>query len=129
VQVARQCFDNSRVRKQAAREDVQMAFDDVVAEQEAVLQTLWNDLPVLHQNVLRAVAANRGGLTTKGSLRLFALPSSGSAVNAAAALIEDGHLVRAETQTGYGFENPFFGRWVELETLGDLGAALPAPSA
>jgi hypothetical protein len=129
VQVARQCFDNCRARKKAVLEDVQVAFDDVVAEQEAVFQTVWNDLPVAQQNVLRAVSADREGLTTKGSLRLFALPSSGSAVNAAAALIGDGHLVRAETKTGYGFENPFFGRWVELETLGDLGAALPAASA
>jgi hypothetical protein len=129
VQVARQCFDNCRARKHATLEDVPVAFDDVVWEQEAVFQTVWNDLPVPQQNVLRAVAANREGLTTKGSLRLFALASSGAAVNAAAALIGDGHLVRAESRTGYGFENPFFGRWVELETLGDLGAALPAPPA
>lgn len=35
-------------------------------------------------------------------------------------------LLRTESITGYGFDNPFFGRWVTTETLGDLGAPPPA---
>ena len=126
VQVARQCFDNVRAGGRADGADVEMAFDDVVSGQEAVLQALWSGFPSPQQNVLRAVSASLEGLTTRTSLRRFGLPSSGAAANAAARLVEAGHLIRMESKTGYGFENPFFGRWVERETLGDLGASLPS---
>ena len=43
-------------------------------------------------------------------------------------MIDAGILLRTESITGYGygFDNPFFGRWVATETLGDLGAPPPA---
>jgi hypothetical protein len=39
-------------------------------------------------------------------------------------MIDAGILLRAGSPTGYEFDNPFFGRWVETETLGDLGAPI-----
>lgn len=123
VQVARQCFGNRRSVGVATAGDVAPAFDDVVAEQAAVFHPIWNGLTAGQQNVLRAVAANLDGLTTSASIRRFGLPSSGSAVNTASAMIEAGHLVKAEERVGYAFENPFFRRWVEAETMGDLGGA------
>jgi Cdc6-like AAA superfamily ATPase len=126
VQVARQCFDNCKTAGRAAETDVVPAFDDVVAEQEALLHSIWSGLTAQQQNVLRAIAANLEGLTTKASAKRFGLTSSGTASNAASAMIEAGHLVKSPSKTGYSFENPFFCRWVERETMGDLGA--PAPT-
>ena len=40
VQVARQCFDNCKTTGHAVETDVTEAFDDVVAEQEALLQSM-----------------------------------------------------------------------------------------
>ena len=122
VQVARKCFDNCKLSGRAGPDAVTQAFEDVVTEQEALFQSIWNGLRGQQQNVLRAVAENQDGLTTKASLRRFALSSSGAASNAASALIDAGLLVRASSSTGYGFENPFFGRWVSRETMADLGA-------
>jgi hypothetical protein len=129
VQVARKIFDNCKLTGRAGKAAVPQAFDDVVTEQEALFQSTWQSLRGQQQNILRAVAAGLDGLTTRASLRRFGLTSSGAASNAAAALVEAGHLVRAESPTGYGFESPFFAHWVRRETMADLGAALPAPDA
>jgi RecA/RadA recombinase len=125
VQVARQCFDNGKTSGKVDEAAVLQALDDVVAEQGPLLESLWQGLTGQQQNVLRAVAEDGEGLTTKGSLRRFGLTSSGAATNAASAMIDAGVLVKAESNTGYTFENPFFRLWVRQETLGDLGA--PAP--
>ena len=122
VQVARQCFDNCRPAGRATAADVARAFDDVVAEQGALFQSMWSQLSGPQQNVLRAVAANVHGLTTAASLRSFGLSSSGAATNTATAMIDAGHLVKSVSTAGYSFENPFFGHWVDRETMGDLGA-------
>jgi hypothetical protein len=127
VQVARRCFDNTRSRGAASPEDAELAFDDVMAEQEPLLESLWNALTANQQNVLRAVAAAREGLTTKSSLTAFGIPSTGSAVNTASALIDSGVLLRAESPTGYRFDSPFFGRWVRVNTLGDIGLSAGEP--
>lgn len=129
VQVARQCFDTSRSAGEATDALVARAFDDVVDEQVAIFQTVWSDLTGPQQNVLRAVAANRGGLTTADSIRQFGLASSGAASNTAAAMIEAGHLVRSDAAVGYGFDSPFFRRWILLQTMGDLGAQAAATPA
>ncbi len=127
VQVARRCFDTCRMTGQADRPAVAAAFEDVVDEQEALFQSMWNGLTGQQQNVLRAIAAALEGLTTRASIQRFGLTTSGAATNTAAAMIEAGFLVKSPTRTGYGFENPFFSRWVRRETMADLGAAVPLP--
>lgn len=121
VQVALRCFYNCRATGEATPEDVDDAFDDVVAEQESVLQSDWSKLTSLQQNVLRAVAANSEGLTRGSSLARFGLSSSGAASNTASALVEEATLVRADSATGYAFDSPFLRRWVQETTLGDVG--------
>jgi RecA/RadA recombinase len=121
VQVARQCFDTCRTSGQANAADVEAAFDDVVAEQESPFQSLWSRLTPPQQNVLRAVAADQEGLTTRASLQRYGLTSSGAATRTAGALVDSGSLLKAESNTGYVFDSPFFGRWVFTAALGDLG--------
>lgn len=126
VQLARRCHDICISKGVATAADVARALDDVTAEQEVPLQSTWDDLTVLQQNVLRCIAEDRYGLTTRDAGERYGLSSSGAAANAASSLIDSGILLRAESLTGYGFDNPFFGRWVRTETLGDLGAPAPA---
>ena len=101
--------------------DVIVAIDDVVAAQSALLESLWMNLTALQQNVLRAVAADTDGLTTAVSMKKYGLVSSGSATNAATALVNAGHLLKSTTSSGYAFDSPFFRRWVQLNTLPDVG--------
>jgi hypothetical protein len=124
VQLARRCYDDCRATGVATPADVTQALDDVVAEQGAPLHSTWNDLTALQQNVLRCIAERRYGLTTRAAGERYGLTSSGAAANAAGAMIDAGILLRAGSPTGYEFDNPFFGRWVETETLGDLGAPI-----
>jgi hypothetical protein len=121
VLVARECFDNRVVSGSATEGDVAVAIDNVVATQAALLESVWMGLSALQQNVLRAVAADTDGLTTAASLRKYGLASSGSATNAATALTNGGHLLKAATSTGYAFDSPFLRRWVQLNTLADVG--------
>lgn len=120
IQLARQCYDDGAGKGKAAPAGVSLALDEVVAQQEALLESLWGKLSPLQQNVLRAVAANLDGLTTGVSIRRFALTSSGSATNAASALVDAGHLQKGESKSGYGFDSPFFQRWVETRALPDV---------
>ena len=122
VLVARECWDNCISSGAASAGDVIEAVDDVVAAQGALLESLWMGLTVLQQNVLRTVAANTDGLTTTASLRKYGLGSSGSTTNAASALVNAGHLVKGGSRSGYLFDSPFLRRWVEQNTLADVGA-------
>jgi RecA/RadA recombinase len=123
VQVARQCFENCRARGTITPPDIGEAMDDIVAEQEAPLASIWDARTVLQQNVLRAVAEDAHGLTTKAAIERYGLTSSGAATNAAHAMVGDGILIKSPRVAGYSFDNPFFARWVVTETLGDLGAS------
>ena len=89
-------------------------------------RSLWEQLTPQQQNVLRAVAASTDGLTTKVTLERFSLGSSGSATNSAAALVEVGRLLKAEGESGYGFDSPYFRGWVILRALADIGFLPPS---
>lgn len=124
VQVARQCFDRCTLTGVATPVDVERAIGDVVAEQEAPFRLVWSRLTPAQQNVLRAVAENREGLTTGDSIARYGFTSSGAASRAAGALVEQGILVKADAPAGYAFDNLFFGLWVRQAALGDLGAGV-----
>jgi len=127
VQIARRCFDLARTRP--LQECPERAFQEIVEEEFDLLRARWGGLTALQQNVLRAVAAARQGLTSRETLRRFALGPSGTASNAAAALVTSGLLVREDpytrgrvsTPTGYDFDSPFFRAWVLQNTLTDIG--------
>ena len=105
--------------------DAHIALTEIVIEQEDLLRALWDSCTPHQQNILRAVAADVDGLTTTASIRQFALRSTGTATNSARALMDTGRLVRADTRSGYGFDNPFFREWVRSTTLQDLGGSTP----
>jgi hypothetical protein len=111
---------------------VETAVREIVAEEHDIHLRQWRGLTVLQQNVLRAVAAADSGLSTRSVIRQFSLGSSGSAINAANAMVASGLLLREDaftrervsTPTGYAFDSPFFRAWVWWNALQDLGAAM-----
>ncbi len=129
VQVARRCYDRTVSIGKASVEDAELAFEDIIAEEYDLLYECWDTLTAHQQNVLRAVAAAKRGLTTREILNKFTLGSSGTASNTVKSLIKAGHLIRLDpytrkklnTPTGYDFDNPFFKGWVIRHTLSDIG--------
>lgn len=121
MQLARARWEASGARGAEAHELVDRAFRHVVEAEYDPIRSWWNGLTPYQQNVLRAVAAAERRLTTRDTLRRFALGHSGSASNAASALVDDNRLVRAERGSGYDFDSPFLRGWIVLNTLPDLG--------
>ncbi|HSH45430.1 MAG TPA: hypothetical protein VK966_06225, partial [Longimicrobiales bacterium] len=68
----------------------------LVAEEDDRMRVLWDGLTEHQQNVLRAVAWNGAGLTTRETLERFALGHGGTARNTALALERRGLLVRSD---------------------------------
>ncbi|MBR9975185.1 MAG: hypothetical protein KFF77_06360, partial [Bacteroidetes bacterium] len=128
MQLARVCWDRARGTGRPASPVVEAAMREIVAEENDLFLRQWKALTPLQQNVLRAVAAGDGGLTTRAMLRRFSLASSGAATNAAASLVEKQLLFRADVirtggnaPTGYLYDSPFFRAWVWWTALADLG--------
>jgi hypothetical protein len=113
----------------ATVQDVEYAFEDIIAEEHDLLYECWRSLTIHQQNILRAVAAGEKGLTTRETLAKFTLGSSGTVTNTVNSLIKAGHLIRQDaytrrkvtTPTGYDFDSPFFKGWVIRHTLSDIG--------
>jgi hypothetical protein len=105
---------------------VDRGFRDVVADEDVIARTLWEGLTPHQQDVLRAVAGAKTGLTSRETLERFALPSSGTVSNTAQALVADDLLVKVEGAPGYDFESPFFRGWVVTRALPDVGVERPA---
>ncbi|MBE0642673.1 MAG: ATP-binding protein [Bacteroidetes bacterium] len=132
MQLARVCYDRARTLKHVTTKDIEAAMREIIAEENDLFHMQWRSLTPLQQNVLRAVAAGEAGLTTRQVMQRFSLGGTGSAANAAAALIEAGLLMRDDaysgmrvsTPTGYAFDSPFFLAWVWWNALQDLGPTL-----
>jgi len=129
LQVARKCFDLAHAKGMATSNEIDEAFGEIVEEEFDLLLSQWNLFSAHQQNVMRAVAAGKSGLTTKETLKRFGLGNSGTAVNTVNTLIRGGHLIknssfsnrRAASSTGYEFDSPFFRSWVIRHTLADIG--------
>jgi hypothetical protein len=132
IQLARVCHDRARLRGRVTSDDVEAALREIVEEEHDIHLTQWRRLTGLKQNVLRAIAAAEGGLSTRDVIRRFALGSSGSAINAANAMVDAGMLLRedaltrerVDTPTGYAFDSPFFRAWVWWNALQDMGGTM-----
>lgn len=125
VQLARKAFDLAATGGSMDPDRIERAFAEIVEEEDEFIRSLWDGLTSLQQNVLRAVAGGDAGLTTSRTMDRFGLTESGSASNAARALLEDGILTRGDTATGYAFDSPYFRGWVVTNALGDVGIDRP----
>ncbi len=125
VELARKCADRADTRQSVTPSDAEQAFLELINEKDDGIRSWWDGLTGLQQNVLRSVAGSTEGLTTMRTRARFSLPSSGSAVNTAKALLEEGRLVKTDNGSGYVFDNPFVRGWVVLHALPDIGLQLP----
>lgn len=122
VQLARRAFDvTSGEAGDDPEELVERAFLEIVEEEDDLARAFWERLTSNQQNVLRAVAASRKGLTTADTIRRFGLPQSGSVSNLVRSFCDDGRLVEVEVHPGYDFESPFLRGWVVEHALADIG--------
>lgn len=120
LQLARKTHELSSSAGVARRDTVADAFEQIVRAESDLIRALWDELTVLQQNVVRALAVSAEGLTTGETIERFSLGSTGSATNAARALVERGMLVRTAAG-GYAFDSPYVRGWVLLNALPDLG--------
>lgn len=125
VQLARACW-RAWSGDDHVEELVDMAFRDVVVEEDPIAHTIWQGLTRHQQDVLRAVAGAQAGLTARETLERFSLPSSGTVSNTAASLVGAGLVVKVEAAPGYDFESPFLRGWVVTRALPDAGVERPA---
>jgi len=102
-----------------------VGFGEVVATEDDFARSLWEGLTPHQQDVLRAVAGAGAGLTSRETMERFGLRGSGTVSNTAAALVDDGFLVRVDAAPGYDFENPFLRGWVVQQALPDIGIERP----
>ena len=124
VALVRKCVDRLDAGGRADREVIRDAFMELIEEKDEGVRIWWSSLTQVQQNVLRAVAGSTAGLTSGQTRVRFSLPSTGSASNAAKALLNAGHLVRTDNGSGYVFDNPFVRGWVVMHALKDVGIAL-----
>ncbi len=121
VRLARASFEEARGGCGDAEALVRDALARVVAEEDDRMRAVWYGLTGLQQNVLRAVAWNRAGLTAAETIERFGLGYGGTARNSAHALIKQGLLRKVESTVGYAFDSPFARAWVVGKALPDVG--------
>lgn len=119
VQLARATWFRARSQASATREDAIAAFESVVDEQAALHLRLWESRTVTERKVLIALAAGAVPLAAE-SLATFDLGPKSTAQSALRALVSDEILAE-----GYGYDDPYFRRWVERNALEDVGRRAP----
>jgi len=127
VQLARKVYDVALATgtRRAEARTVATAFGELIDDMDDAFHAQWEDASTIQRDVLRAVAATRAGLTTEQTRAAFALPASGSTTKAAATLVAERRLQKAdEAPSGYAFDNPYFRGWVIRNALGDIGMSL-----
>lgn len=124
VQLARVMFDLARPAGDADSSIVEEAFRQTILAGDTLHRVLWESLSPLQQNVLRAVAVQATGLTTKAKSKQFNLGATGAATKAAQTLV--GRDILVKDGATYEFDNPYHRGWVIWNTLPDLGIILPA---
>lgn len=125
LHVARVLFFRARPDGEVRDDAVELAIDDVLASEDAVLRSGWENFTMNQQNVLRAVAAGVEELYSTATGRTFGLPAPSSVRRAVSSLLAQGVLHRDRGEIV--FDSPFFRLWVRREALPDIpGYRAPA---
>ena len=96
----------------APRDIVSTAFDSIaLGERHECFLHHWRSFSTSQRGILRAIAAGEPP-TASATLRTYGLRAASTAASAVGALVKRRFLVR--TETGVGFDDPFFRRWVEF---------------
>lgn len=122
LQLARATY---QVAQERGKGDVEAAFRQVIGEEAESIRAQWDQLTVLQQNVLRALAASPAQLYSEATRKRFGLGATGSVVGAVEALVTKG--VVARTEAAVIFESPFTRGWTIMHALPDAGIVMKDP--
>lgn len=102
------------------------AFEAVVQAHAELYRAIFVKLSARQQGVLRAFAAQPHlQITAAATINRYRLGPKSTVQSTVEALVEDEHLTRLDGG-GYGFDDPFFRRWIQLHALPDIGVDPPA---
>ena len=125
VQLARIVWDIAALRGEAVDEHATRGLERLVQEQAALYEMIWSKLTARQQMVLRAIAAERDvQITSADTLHRYRIGAKSTAQSTVDTLVEAEHVVRLAPGR-YGFDDPFFRRWVEVYGLPDIGTPTP----
>lgn len=117
LQLAREVYHRARGRGHVQVGDVEAALDDIVRAEDAVHRSIWEGLPAMQQNALRALASSPDRAYSKETLDRFSLNSTAAMARSIEGLIRRGLLVKSSGRAT--FDSPFFRAWVERTVLPD----------
>jgi hypothetical protein len=98
---------------------VEAALNDIVRAEGAVYRSIWEGLPAMQQNALRALASLPDRVYSKETLDRFSLNSTAAMARSIDGLIQRGLIVKMNGDVT--FDSPFFRAWVERTVLPDTG--------
>ncbi len=98
-----------------------VALADAVREVDGEVQVVWGALRPLEQRLVAAIADAIVTLASRAALSRYGLQKSGANRGALERLEGEGHLVRADTVSGWQVVDPLFALWLRG------GRAWPAP--
>ena len=125
VQLARTVWDIAATRGEAIDEHATRGLERLVQEQAALYEMIWSKLTARQQMVLRAIAAEGDlQITSADTLHRYRIGAKSTAQSTIETLVEAEHLVRLAPGR-YGFDDPFFRRWVQVYSLPDIGTPTP----
>jgi hypothetical protein len=125
VQLAREVWFEGMRSSSVDTLAVARALDQWIEVQSALYAAIWRERSPTEQRVLRALAIEpRLALTSADALQRYQLGPKSTVQATAARLVAEEYLVSLDAG-GYGFDDPFFHRWLELHVLLDLGFVPP----
>lgn len=129
VQLARATWFIGVSRGGVTVQDVVDAVERLVEEQAELYRTIWVGLGAREQAVLRVFAADgEVQIMAADTLARYRLGPKSSVHSAVERLVEAEHLARLGPGR-YGFDDPFFRRWVQVYGLPDIGEEVPPVEA
>lgn len=125
VQLARAVWDDAARAGEVSERAAIRAMERLVREGAALYEAVWRGLSTGQARVLRALAAEPDlAVTSADAARRYNLGPKSTVSTALDALV-DSELLYRQDGGGYGFDDPYFRRWVQVYALADLGMAAP----
>ncbi len=127
VQLARATWDWARSDGSATRDATVNAMEALVVEQGALHQRQWDRLTDVARAVLLTLATDPNvQLLAASTLTTFALGAKSTVASAIEDLVAREILVRGVGDVrAYGFDDPFFRRWVQVNASANRGLTPP----
>lgn len=125
VQLAREVWFESRRHVRVGPEQVDAARDQLIRVQEALYAAQWRSLSPVSKRILRALGQDRELLPTSSEALSRHRLGPKSTVGQTLQRLVDDELLVTRAEGGYGFDDPFFRRWIELNVLPSLGVVPP----